>query len=60
MHASCAHEHQSGQLRELANELTAWIVCDDCGETICYLPDQTADARSSVVSAATAEQRRAA
>ncbi len=43
----CEHVYQSGQLRrEERGALTAWLVCDDCEETIGFLPHQTADAGS--------------
>lgn len=42
----CAHVHQSGQLRfDPSGVLTAWLVCDDCDQTIGVLPRQSAEVR---------------
>ncbi len=41
---TCAHVSKSGQLRFDSNGmLTAWLVCDDCAQTIGFMPDQTAE-----------------
>ncbi|HEX3361061.1 MAG TPA: hypothetical protein VHS74_08745 [Solirubrobacterales bacterium] len=43
--ALCAHTHQSGRLRfDDSRALTAWLVCDDCEETVDFLPRQTSAA----------------
>jgi hypothetical protein len=46
--ALCAHTHQSGRLRlEQGGSFTAWLVCDDCEETVGFLPRQTSAAATS-------------
>ena len=43
--ALCAHTHQSGRLRfDASRSLTAWLVCDDCEQTVDFLPRQTSAA----------------
>ena len=43
---TCAHMSQSGQLRLGPTGVTAWLVCDGCGETTAFLPNQTTEARA--------------
>lgn len=41
---TCAHVSKSGQLRfDSSGMLTAWLVCDDCAQTIGFMRDQTAE-----------------